>query len=42
MINATRVVKLGDFGMTRSMFDKDYYKFTRKGKVLKYYYKCYS
>lgn len=32
LVNAARVVKLGDFGMTRPMFDKDYYKFSRRGK----------
>lgn len=31
MVNASRVVKLGDFGMTRPMFENDYYKFNRKG-----------
>lgn len=33
LINAQRVVKLGDFGMTRPMFENDYYKFTRKGML---------
>lgn len=33
LINSTRVVKIGDFGMTRSMFENDYYKFTRKGMM---------
>lgn len=33
LVNANRVVKIGDFGMTRSMFDNDYYKFHRKGKL---------
>uniref|UniRef100_A0A1B6EJJ0 Gamma-aminobutyric acid type B receptor subunit 2 n=1 Tax=Cuerna arida TaxID=1464854 RepID=A0A1B6EJJ0_9HEMI len=33
LVNAARVVKLGDFGMTRSMFEKDYYKFSRKGML---------
>ncbi|XP_054282459.1 gamma-aminobutyric acid type B receptor subunit 1-like isoform X2 [Macrosteles quadrilineatus] len=32
LVNAARVVKLGDFGMTRPMFDKDYYKFSRRGQ----------
>lgn len=31
LVNAQRNVKIGDFGMTRAMFDNDYYKFTRKG-----------
>ncbi|XP_014251648.1 receptor-type guanylate cyclase gcy-19-like [Cimex lectularius] len=33
LINAQRVVKLGDFGMTRPMFESDYYKFNRKGML---------
>ncbi|EEB11146.1 tyrosine protein kinase, putative [Pediculus humanus corporis] len=33
LINYARVVKIGDFGMTRSMFENDYYKFTRKGMM---------
>lgn len=33
LVNAQRCVKLGDFGMTRAMFDNDYYKFTRKGML---------
>ncbi|GAB0087290.1 Guanylate cyclase [Sergentomyia squamirostris] len=31
LVNAQRVVKLGDFGMARPTFDNDYYKFNRKG-----------
>lgn len=33
LVNAQRVVKLGDFGMTRAMFENDYYKFNRKGML---------
>lgn len=33
MINAQRVVKLGDFGMARSTLDRDYYRFARKGML---------
>ncbi|CAH1117481.1 unnamed protein product [Phaedon cochleariae] len=33
LINAQRTVKIGDFGMTRAMFDNDYYKFTRRGML---------
>ncbi|XP_046676612.1 receptor-type guanylate cyclase gcy-4-like [Homalodisca vitripennis] len=33
LVNGNRVVKLGDFGMTRPMFEKDYYKFSRKGML---------
>ncbi|XP_018331316.1 uncharacterized protein LOC108741146 [Agrilus planipennis] len=33
LVNAQRVVKLGDFGMTRPMFENDYYKFNRKGML---------
>lgn len=32
LVNAQRIVKLGDFGMTRPMYENDYYKFNRKGK----------
>lgn len=31
LVNAIRVVKLGDFGMTRPMYENDYYRFNRKG-----------
>ncbi|KAK2582228.1 hypothetical protein KPH14_004575 [Odynerus spinipes] len=33
LINAQRVVKLGDFGMTRPMYENDYYRFNRKGML---------
>lgn len=33
LVNVSRVVKLGDFGMTRPMFENDYYKFVRKGML---------
>lgn len=33
LINAQRVVKLGDFGMSRLMFENDYYRFNRKGML---------
>ncbi|XP_034938536.1 uncharacterized protein [Chelonus insularis] len=33
LVNAQRVVKLGDFGMTRPMYENDYYKFSRKGML---------
>lgn len=33
LINANRVVKIGDFGMTRPMYEKDYYKFHSRGKL---------
>ena len=32
LVNSTRVVKLADFGMTRPMYENDYYRFSRKGK----------
>ena len=32
MVGSGYVVKLGDFGMTRAMYDSDYYRFGRKGK----------
>ncbi|CAK9812828.1 Insulin-like peptide receptor [Anthophora plagiata] len=33
LVNAQRVVKLGDFGMTRPMYENDYYKFNRRGML---------
>ena len=33
LVNSTRVVKLADFGMTRPMFENDYYRFSRKGML---------
>ncbi|XP_075213197.1 uncharacterized protein LOC142319607 isoform X2 [Lycorma delicatula] len=33
LVSGSRVVKLGDFGMTRPMFENDYYKFNRKGML---------
>ena len=32
LVNAGRSVKLADFGMTRPMFESDYYRFSRRGK----------
>lgn len=31
LLSADRVAKLGDFGMARSMYENDYYRFNRKG-----------
>ena len=31
MVGSGYVVKLGDFGMARAMYDSDYYRFGRKG-----------
>ncbi|XP_076766818.1 uncharacterized protein LOC143433365 [Xylocopa sonorina] len=33
LVSAQRVVKLGDFGMTRPMYENDYYKFSRKAML---------
>ena len=33
MINAQRIVKIGDFGMARPVFESDYYRFARKGML---------
>lgn len=33
MINAARVVKIGDFGMARSTFESEYYRFQRKAML---------
>ncbi|XP_068621207.1 uncharacterized protein [Battus philenor] len=33
LVSARRVLKLADFGMTRLVFDNDYYRFSRKGML---------
>ncbi|XP_030386775.1 atrial natriuretic peptide receptor 2-like [Scaptodrosophila lebanonensis] len=33
LVNAQRVVKIGDFGMARPTFETDYYRFNRKGML---------
>ena len=33
MVGSGCVVKLGDFGMARAMYDSDYYRVGRKGKA---------
>lgn len=33
LVNSSRVVKLADFGMTRPMYENDYYRFSRKGML---------
>lgn len=33
LVSANRVVKLADFGMTRLVFENDYYRFSRKGML---------
>lgn len=33
LLNSHRMVKLGDFGMTRPMYENDYYKFNRRGML---------
>ena len=33
LLNSGRTVKLADFGMTRPMFESDYYRFSRKGML---------
>jgi len=33
LVNAGRSVKLADFGMTRPMFESDYYRFSRRGML---------
>lgn len=34
LVNDSRTVKLADFGMTRSMYENDYYRFSKKGFFL--------
>ena len=31
LVNSSRTVKLADFGMSRPMFESDYYRFSKKG-----------
>ena len=31
LVNSSRTVKLADFGMTRPMYEHDYYRFNKKG-----------
>ena len=38
LVNSSRVVKLADFGMTRPMYENDYYRFSRKGMAYKNMY----
>ncbi|XP_017478698.1 PREDICTED: receptor-type guanylate cyclase gcy-8-like [Rhagoletis zephyria] len=33
LVDAQRVVKIGDFGMARSTYESDYYRFNRKGML---------
>ena len=33
LVNVSKTVKLGDFGMTRPMCESDYYRFNRKGNI---------
>jgi serine/threonine protein kinase len=32
LVNSSRMVKLADFGMTRPMYEHDYYRFNKKGE----------
>ena len=32
LVNSSRTVKLSDFGMSRPMFESDYYRFSKKGE----------
>ena len=33
LVNSNRIAKLADFGMTRPMYENDYYRFQRKGRA---------
>ena len=33
LVNSSRTVKLADFGMSRPMFESDYYRFSKKGTL---------
>ncbi len=33
LVNASRTIKLADFGMARPMFENDYYRFSRRGML---------
>ena len=37
LVNSSRTVKLSDFGMSRPMFESDYYRFSKKGKNILYF-----
>ena len=32
LVHSGKTVKIGDFGMTRPMYDNDYYRFNKRGK----------
>lgn len=32
LVHASKRVKIGDFGMTRPMYDSDYYRFNKRGE----------
>lgn len=34
LVHAGKAVKIGDFGMTRPMYDSDYYRFNKRGQLL--------
>ena len=31
LVHVTKTIKIGDFGMTRPMYDSDYYRFNKRG-----------
>ena len=35
LVNAFKTIKLADFGMTRPMYESDYYRFSKKGSQIK-------
>ena len=39
LVNSSRTVKLADFGMSRPMFESDYYRFSKKGNTTEQFIK---
>jgi hypothetical protein len=43
LVHVTKRIKIGDFGMARSMYDSDYYRFNKRGfylQILNVNYLC--
>ena len=36
LVNAFKTIKIADFGMTRPMYESYYYRFSKKGSMIKY------
>ena len=42
LVNSSRTVKLADFGMSRPMFESDYYRFSKKGNSTEQFIKIFE